>query len=387
MLDNCEQLLGPASALAERVLRECPGVRILATSREGLGGRGRARVAAAVAAAPDATGRGDHGDERCGGVVHRTRRGGPGDVRARMRRTRRRSRRSVAASTGSRWRSSSPRRGWCRCRRRRSAGCSTSGSGSSPAGGAARWNATRRCGRPSTGRTRCSASANGPCSTGSASSPAASTRAAAQAVVTGDGVEAWDVLDALTELVAKSMVVAEETAEGTTRYQMLETLGQYARERLDEHGDTDRWRRRHAEYFAAWAEEAGPGLEGPDELAWRTRENAELDNLRAAVTWALDRDDPDDIGLALRIIGALAYEATDQPGRGHRGVGRTGPAPRRDHLTAAALRGDRRRRVSPAQPRELRARPGDSHSERSAMACPREPPHPPTPTRRSRSAR
>ena len=139
---------------------------------------------------------------------------------------------------------------------------------------------------------------------------------AAQAVVTGDGVEAWDVLDALTELVAKSMVDAEETADGTTRYQMLETLGQYARERLDEHDDTDRWRRRHAEHFADWAEEAGPGLVGRDEFAWRARETVELDNLRAAVTWALDCDDPDDIIVALRIIGALAYEATVNPAAG-----------------------------------------------------------------------
>ena len=93
---------------------------------------------------------------------------------------------------------------------------------------------------------------------------------AAQAVVTGDDLEAWDVLDALTELVTKSMVDAEETEQGTTRYSMLETLGQYAGERLDEEGSTDHWRRRHAEYFANWAEEAGPGLLGPDEFAWRT---------------------------------------------------------------------------------------------------------------------
>jgi predicted ATPase len=138
---------------------------------------------------------------------------------------------------------------------------------------------------------------------------------AAQAIVTGDGVEAWDLLDALTELVGKSMIVAEETADGTTRYQMLETLGQYARERLDEHGETDQWRRRHAEYFAAWADEAGLGLEGPDELAWRAREDAELDNLRAAVTWALDRD-PEDVGLALRIVGALASETQWHPTAG-----------------------------------------------------------------------
>jgi tetratricopeptide (TPR) repeat protein len=139
---------------------------------------------------------------------------------------------------------------------------------------------------------------------------------AAQAVAVGDGVEAWDVLDALTELVAKSMVVTEDTPEGMTRYQMLETLSEYARERLDEYGGVDQWRRRHAEHFATWAEEAGPGLVGRDEFTWRTRENAELDNLRAAVTWALDRDDPDDMGIALRIIGALAYEATVNPAAG-----------------------------------------------------------------------
>src|SRR4029077_14570973 len=50
---------------------------------------------------------------------------------------------------------------------------------------------------------------------------------AAQAGVAGDGIEAWDVLDALTDLVAKSMIVAEEAADGAMRYQMLETLRQY----------------------------------------------------------------------------------------------------------------------------------------------------------------
>jgi len=139
---------------------------------------------------------------------------------------------------------------------------------------------------------------------------------AAQAVAAGDDLEVWDVLEALTELVAKSMVDADENEQGTTRYSMLETLGQYARERLEEQGDVDGWRHRHAEYFATWAEEAGPGLQGIDELAWRTRENAELDNLRAAVTWALDRDDPDDLGVALRIIGALAHETITNPTTG-----------------------------------------------------------------------
>ncbi len=106
---------------------------------------------------------------------------------------------------------------------------------------------------------------------------------AAQTIVAGDGVEAWDVLDSLTDLVAKSMIVAEETDEGITRYQLLETLRQYAREQLDEAGSTDAWRRRHAAHYADHAEELGPLLEGPAELAWWKRLLDDLDNMRAAV--------------------------------------------------------------------------------------------------------
>ena len=53
-------------------------------------------------------------------------------------------------------------------------------------------------------------------------------------------------------------------------------------------GTPTRWRRRHAAYFADLAEQIGPALRGPDELAWRTRLTVELDNLRTAVFWALD---------------------------------------------------------------------------------------------------
>jgi predicted ATPase/class 3 adenylate cyclase len=131
---------------------------------------------------------------------------------------------------------------------------------------------------------------------------------AAEAVVTGADIESWDVVDALVDLVGKSMVVAEETADGGTRYQLLETLRHYARERLDEHDDGDRWRRRHAEHFATFAEREGPLVSGPDELAARRRVETELDNLRAAVTWALDSSDEHDGELAVRIVAALAQE-------------------------------------------------------------------------------
>jgi predicted ATPase/class 3 adenylate cyclase len=131
---------------------------------------------------------------------------------------------------------------------------------------------------------------------------------AAEAIVSGDGVEPWDVLDALVDLVAKSMVVAERSAQGT-RYQLNETMRAYARERLDEAGEGDTWRRLHAQHYAAFAETAGPGTMSADELVWRPRLRQELDNIRAAVTWSLDRVTTEDVEYAIRIIAALSYEA------------------------------------------------------------------------------
>jgi predicted ATPase/class 3 adenylate cyclase len=137
---------------------------------------------------------------------------------------------------------------------------------------------------------------------------------AAQAVCAGEGVDPWDVVDALASLVAKSMVVPEETGAGTTRYQLLETMRQYSLERLAERGEADEYRRCHAEHFVTFAEAAGEGLLGTDELQWRARLRDELANLRSAVTWALDAADEtgdDGLGeLAVRIIAPLTLQAT-----------------------------------------------------------------------------
>ena len=104
------------------------------------------------------------------------------------------------------------------------AGRSTSGSGCSPAAAAARSSATRPCGRRSTGRTRCSTRPSG------GVRPPGRLRGrfdatGAVAVVAGDGIEAWDVLDALASLVAKSMVVARRRRRRRRPVtSMLETL-------------------------------------------------------------------------------------------------------------------------------------------------------------------
>jgi predicted ATPase len=140
--------------------------------------------------------------------------------------------------------------------------------------------------------------------------PGAFDAAAAKAVVSGDGIEDWDVVDALTSLVAKSMLLADASATGSARYQMLETLRHYARERLDVSGESDDRRRNHARHFAAVAEEIGAGLRSANEHAWHERLQADLDNFRAAVSWGLDSAEDADGDLALHIIAHLATSST-----------------------------------------------------------------------------
>lgn len=111
---------------------------------------------------------------------------------------------------------------------------------------------------------------------------------AAESVVADSAIGRFDVLDALGELVAKSMLTAEPTPDGTTRYQLLETLRQYALERLEQTGEVDGFRRRHAEHYVTVSSELGRAVHGPDEVRARARLDRETDNLRAAVDWSID---------------------------------------------------------------------------------------------------
>jgi predicted ATPase/class 3 adenylate cyclase len=130
--------------------------------------------------------------------------------------------------------------------------------------------------------------------------------AAAGAVASGRGIEDWDVLDALNGLVHKSMVTTIPGADAT-RYQLLETMRQYAREHLDQGGDADRCRRAHAAHYAQFANEVSNAFATGEDVgaAW-AKYQLELDNYRAAVTWALDSDTPGDSDLALYIAVRLA---------------------------------------------------------------------------------
>lgn len=128
------------------------------------------------------------------------------------------------------------------------------------------------------------------------------TLEAAEAVCGGDGVESPDVLDALTSLVNKSLVNVE-TPGTAARYRLLETVRQYARERLQERGDADTTRGRHRDWYLAIAEAARPRLRGPDEALWLQRLELEHDNLRTALEWCMT--EPRGIEAGLRLAGAL----------------------------------------------------------------------------------
>jgi DNA-binding CsgD family transcriptional regulator/tetratricopeptide (TPR) repeat protein len=140
---------------------------------------------------------------------------------------------------------------------------------------------------------------------------------AAEAVTSSEGVAEEEVLDLLYGLAEKSLVVAEAIEESdSVRHRMLEPVRQYAQEKLEEGGEDEETRRRHADFFLALAEEAEPRLWGPRDREWLVRLEGEHDNMRAALSWALGRGETE---LGLMLAGSLAmfWRA-----HGHLGEGR-----------------------------------------------------------------
>jgi predicted ATPase/class 3 adenylate cyclase len=155
------------------------------------------------------------------------------------------------------------------------------------------------------------------------------TLAAAEAVGDTDGDPDSSVLDALTGLVANSLLYRDdqhqdphgqaegaEPAEGS-RLWLLETVREYAWERLQASGQADATSGRHAAYFLALAEQAWPELWGADQQRWYARLDREHDNLRAALAWAHAERDSE---LLVRLAGALGpyWEARGQLSEAHR---------------------------------------------------------------------
>jgi predicted ATPase/DNA-binding winged helix-turn-helix (wHTH) protein len=114
------------------------------------------------------------------------------------------------------------------------------------------------------------------------------TMEAAEDVTPDNSSERNDVLESLSRLVDKSLVNAESDSAGSRRYHFLETVRQYARERLVESGDAERLRDRHLAFFHELVRHAEPELTRPGQIAWMNRLQREHDNLRLALEWGLE---------------------------------------------------------------------------------------------------
>lgn len=121
---------------------------------------------------------------------------------------------------------------------------------------------------------------------------------AAEAVVSGSPIEVADVQPLLSRLVHKSLVVAEPTHPVIARYRMLDTIREYALEKLDQIGE---WRRRHADYFSQWTANATQNLTSVEQGPWLRRMEEEQANIRLALEWSVSVQSDD----ALRLAGAM----------------------------------------------------------------------------------
>jgi predicted ATPase len=128
------------------------------------------------------------------------------------------------------------------------------------------------------------------------------TLASAEQVCAGDRIGASQVIEQLTSLVDKSLVVTDEHA-GATRYRMLETVRQYALDRLRESGEEAQWRGSHLACFVALGEEFFAGVAGPKQLSWFSRIASEHDNVRAALAWSAESSPVEGLRLANALIG------------------------------------------------------------------------------------
>ena len=120
--------------------------------------------------------------------------------------------------------------------------------------------------------------------------------------IAGDDADEFQVLDVLTRLIDKSLVLVEQDVSGEARYSMLETVRQYGQERLVDAAESDAVRERHLTYFMQLAERSYDE-KFTREAYWGTRLTSEMDNLRAALLFARDRD-PERY---VTFVGAIAY--------------------------------------------------------------------------------
>lgn len=128
------------------------------------------------------------------------------------------------------------------------------------------------------------------------------TLEASVAVCAGADVDRYDIVELLGRLVDKSLCLID--SEGSDpRYRLLETIRQYGFEKLAETSEGQVVRARHRDFYLGFAEDAEPRLQGAEQVAWLERLERDHDNLRAALRWSLDCDETE---AALRLGSALS---------------------------------------------------------------------------------
>jgi non-specific serine/threonine protein kinase len=123
------------------------------------------------------------------------------------------------------------------------------------------------------------------------------TLASAEQVCAGDGIDASDVIEPLTSLVDKNLVVTDEQA-GATRYRILETVRQYALDRLRERDEEAQWRASHLACFVSLADAFKWEQFGPQQQSWFSRIESEHGNLRAALAWSAESSPTEGVRIA-----------------------------------------------------------------------------------------
>lgn len=127
------------------------------------------------------------------------------------------------------------------------------------------------------------------------------TLEAAESLCADEMTRSNDVLNLLEQLINKSLVITD-VSQGEARYHMLETVRQYSYEKLIEAGESDTLRDKHLEYFLDFAETADPHLRRTEQIEWLKRLDAEIENLRAALAWAIGKASATS---ALKLTGSL----------------------------------------------------------------------------------
>jgi predicted ATPase len=290
--DNCEHLLDPVATLIDEVTRSCPGVVILATSREGLAIVGERILAVPSLGTPaedaelDAVAESDAvhlfveraraadasfvlSEDNMGAVVRLCRRldGVPLALELAAARVSVMSPAELASALDHRFEVlSGGRRGAVKRQQTLRATIDWSYDLLSPA-------QQRLLARLAVFAGGC-------------------TRAAAEGICAGDPIESHSVFGLLTELVERSLVIAERDRP-ETRYRLLETIREYGEDRLAEHGETGTLREQHAEYYTEFARLASEQMLGPKQIEIGPRTAAERENVLAATNHAIDTDNVD----------------------------------------------------------------------------------------------